>query len=151
MDTVDYSHVVGVFRERSHAEQAIDKLKRIGIGENQIQLTEYNPQTAEWTGSSSRQESNKRLIVNVEADGKEQEAVGILVNNGANNADIPPGTELVHGSLPRQRNISAPLIEQPPCHGLWRFYVLDFAEGLISEASAGDGCHSAGDSFGRTH
>ena len=109
MDTVDYSHVVGVFRERSHAEQAIDKLKRIGIGENQIQLTEYNPQTAEWTGSSSRQESNKRLIVNVDADGKEQEAVGILVNNGANNADIPPGTELVHGSFVSSNSESADL------------------------------------------
>ena len=99
MNTVDYSHVVGVFRERSNAERAIDKLKRIGIGEDQIQLDEYNLQTAEGIDSSSRQESNKRLIVNVDAEGKEQEAVGILVNHGANNADIPPGTELVHGSL----------------------------------------------------
>ena len=99
MNTTDYSHVVGVFRERSRAEQAIAKLKRIGIGEDQIQLNEYHLQTAEGIGSSSRQETNKRLIVNVEADGKELEAVGILVTNGANNADIPPGTELVHGSL----------------------------------------------------
>ena len=109
MDTVDYSHVVGVFRERSHAEQAIDKLKRIGIGEDQIQWNEYNLPIAEGIGSSSRQESNKRLIVNVDADGKEQEAVGILVNNGANNADIPPGTELVHGSLVSSNSESADL------------------------------------------
>ena len=109
MNTVDYSHVIGVFRERSNAERAIDKLKRIGIGENQIQLDEYNLQTAEGIGSSSQQESNKRLIVNVDADGKEQEAVGILVNNGANNADIPPGTELVHGSLISSNSESADL------------------------------------------
>src|SRR6266516_1776257 len=113
MNTVDYSHVVGVFRERSNAERAIDKLKRIDIGEHQIQLNEYNLQTAEGIGSSSRQESNKRLIVNVDADGKEQEAVGIMVNNGANNADIPPGTELVHGSpLAQIRNL---LISIPDC------------------------------------
>jgi len=109
MNTVDYSHVVGVFRERSNAERAIDKLKRIGIGEDQIQLNEYNLQTAEGIGSSSQQESNTRLIVNVDADGKEQEAVGILVNNGANNADIPPGTELVHGSLISSNSESADL------------------------------------------
>lgn len=99
MNTVDYSHVVGVFRERSNAEQAIYKLKRIGIRDDQIQLTEYNLQNAEGTNNLSRQESNKRLLVNVEADGKQQEAVGIMVNNGANNADIPLGTELVHGPL----------------------------------------------------
>jgi len=62
-------------------------------------LTEYNLENAEWISNLSLQETNKRLLVNVEADGKQQEAVGIMVNNGANNADIPPGTELVHGSL----------------------------------------------------
>src|SRR6266487_591935 len=114
MDTVDYSHVVGVFREHSQAEQAIDKLKQIGIGEDQIQLTEYNLQPAEGIGSSSRQESNKRLIVDVHADGKEQQAVGIMVNNGANNADIPPGTQLVHGSLVSSNGETADLNSGQP-------------------------------------
>ena len=109
MNPVDYSHVVGVFRERSKAEQAIDKLKRIGIGEDQIQLTEYDLQNTVGVSDLSRQETNKRLIVNVEANGKEQEAVGILVNNGANNADIPPGTELAQGSLVRSNSDSADL------------------------------------------
>jgi len=31
--------------------------------------------------------------------GREQDAVGILADGGANNADIPPGTLLVHGSI----------------------------------------------------
>jgi hypothetical protein len=114
MHTVDYSHVVGVFRERSNAEQAIDKLKRIGIGEDLIQLTEYDLQNTEWASSLSQQETNKRLIVNVEANGKEQEAVGILVNNGANNADIPPGTELVHGSLISSNSETADLNHGQP-------------------------------------
>lgn len=99
MDTVDYSHVVGVFKEPSSAEQAIGQLKQIGIGENQIHLMEYDLQNAAGVPNSSRQETGKRLIVHVHAEGKEQKAVGILFNNGANNADIPPGTKLVQGSL----------------------------------------------------
>jgi hypothetical protein len=114
MDTIDYSHVVGVFRERSQAEQAIGKLKQIGIGEDQIELTEYDLHTAGESDSSLRQESNKRLIVNVQADGKEQEAVGIMVNNGSNNADLPPGTELVHGSLVSSDSETAALNPGPP-------------------------------------
>ena len=114
MNTVDYSHVVGVFREHSQAEQAIDKLKQIGIGEDQIQLTEYNLHTAEEVYSSSQHESNKRIIVHVKADGKEQDAVGILVHNGANNADIPPGTMLVHGSLISSSSETADLVPGQP-------------------------------------
>jgi hypothetical protein len=120
MDTIDYSHVVGVFRERSQAEQAIGKLKQIGIGEDQIELTEFNLHTAGETDSSILHESNKRLIVNVNADGKAQEAVGIMVNNGSNNADIPPGTKLVYGSLvssnsePVDLNPGSPTGESPP-------------------------------------
>ena len=108
MNTVDYSHVVGVFRVHSNAEQAIDKLRKIGIGEDQIQLTEYNLENAEGASSLS-QETNKRLIVNAQANGKEQEAVAIMATNGANNADIPPGTELVHGSLVSSNSETADL------------------------------------------
>lgn len=109
MNTAEYSHVVGVFRERSDAEQAIDKLKRIGVGEDQIQLTEYDLQNAERISDLPQQETNKRLVLNVEADGKEQEAVGIMINSGANNADIPPGTELVHGSIVSKNSETADL------------------------------------------
>ena len=108
MNSVDYAHVVGVFRERSNAKQAIDKLKQIGIGEDQIQLTEYTLENTERANSLS-QETHKRLIVIAQANGKEQKAVGIMANNGANNADIPPGTELVHGSLIRWNSETADL------------------------------------------
>lgn len=114
MDTVDYSLVVGVFRERTQAEQAIAKLKQIGIGEDQIQLTEYNLQTTEEPGDLSRSDPKNRLIVNVHADGKEKQAVGILVNNGANNADIPPGTKLIHGSLINSNEETADLNPAQP-------------------------------------
>ena len=114
MNTTEYSRVVGVFRERSKAEQAIDKLKRIGIEEDQIQLTEYNLHNAEMISDLSRPETNKRLVLNVEADGKEQEAVGIMMNSGANNTDIPPGTELVHGSLISSNSETANLNTEQP-------------------------------------
>jgi hypothetical protein len=114
MNTAEYSHVVGVFRERSNAEHAIDKLKRIGIEEDQIQLTEYNLHSAVEISDLSKPETNKRLVLSVEADGKQQEAVGIMMNNGANNTDIPPGTELVHGSIINSNSETANLNAEQP-------------------------------------
>jgi hypothetical protein len=40
-----------------------------------------------------------RVLVQVLAEGREQEAVAIMVSNGANNSDLPPGKKLSHGSL----------------------------------------------------
>ena len=101
MSTTDFSDMVGVFRERSQAEQAVAELKQAGFTENAIQVTEYELQgvAAVETVSPSLQASNKRVIVHVKAEGKEQEAVGIMAQHGANNADIPAGTKLVHGIL----------------------------------------------------
>jgi rhodanese-related sulfurtransferase len=99
MSTVDYSDIVGIFRERSHADQAVDDLKQAGFAEDEVHLTEYELQDVVEGISPSLQPSNKRIVVHVKAPGKEQEAVGILVQHGANNADIPPGTALVHGTL----------------------------------------------------
>lgn len=99
MDTTEYSNIVGVFRDRSNADQAIDALKQAGIEENQIQLTEYNPTVAAEASSPNQQESDKRIIVDVQAAGREQDAVGILAQHGANNADLPYGTSLAHGVI----------------------------------------------------
>jgi uncharacterized membrane protein YeaQ/YmgE (transglycosylase-associated protein family) len=40
-----------------------------------------------------------RVLVHVLAEGREPEAIAILVSHGANNADLPLGTTLYHGSL----------------------------------------------------
>ncbi len=40
-----------------------------------------------------------RVLVQVLAEGREQEAGAILVSNGANNADLPFGKTLDHGAL----------------------------------------------------
>ena len=112
MNTVDYSHIVGVFRDRSQADRAVEELKQAGIGEDQIEVTEYNLRTTEEAEGSSRYNANTRIIVHVQAEGKEQGAVGILVQNGANNADIPPGTQLVRGSLESTDSETADLIHE---------------------------------------
>ena len=87
-----YSHMVGVFRERTKAEQALNELRQIGFRETE--LTVYDPHPAE-----EPVDSTMRILVQVLAEGREQEAVAILVSHGANNADLPLGTELYHGSL----------------------------------------------------
>ena len=95
MGATDQSDIVGVFRDRSSADHAIDELKQAGFKENQVKVTLYIPQAAE----ESHSHPDSRTIVTVQAEGREQDAVGILFNNGANNADLPPGTVLEHGSI----------------------------------------------------
>ncbi len=101
MSPADFTDMVGVFRDRSQADQAVDELKQAGFAEDAIELTEYELQGAVETlsPSPSLQSPNKRIIVHVKASGREQEAVGIMAQHGANNADIPAGTKLVRGTL----------------------------------------------------
>lgn len=101
MTTVDYSDIVGVFRERPQAEEAMEELRQAGFDGDAMDLKEYELQgaAAASTTNPALQPSTKRVIVHVKAPGKEQEAVGILAQHGANNADIPVGTQLVHGEL----------------------------------------------------
>ena len=89
MNTVDYAHVIGLFREQDQAKEAVAALKQVGIAEDQIHLTHYQ----------SVRPENTRVLVHVHAFGREQEAVNILTRHGANNADVPPGTALTHGDL----------------------------------------------------
>lgn len=117
----DYSDIVGVFRDRSKADQAIEGLKQAGMSEDQIHLIEFDPNPAVEAvevDSVSQQVSGKRFIVHVKAEGREQEAVGILVENGANNADLPPGTTLVHGTIVGANAESVDLVpDQSPKEG----------------------------------
>ena len=102
MDTIehtDYSYIVGVFRDRAKAEQALEALKQAGIGDEPPQLTIY-PQN-EVSADAAHMESEMRALVHVRAEGREQDAVEILIRHGSNNADLPTGTELVHGSIVR--------------------------------------------------
>jgi hypothetical protein len=92
-----FSRMIGVFRERTRAEQALNDLKQAGFQETE--LTVYDPHSAEEALDSVQDDTGMRVLVQVLAEGREQEAVAILVSNGANNADLPFGTTLDHGSL----------------------------------------------------
>ncbi len=106
LDTAKYAHIVGVFRDRAKADQAVEALKQAGM--SAVDLTVYDPQAAGVVDTSvdtsavetaTRLETATRFLVHVLAEGREQDAVGILADFGANNADLPPGTLLVHGSI----------------------------------------------------
>jgi len=89
--------MVGVFRERTTAEQALNELRQAGFWETE--LTVYDPHPAAEAVDSFQGDAGMRVLVHVLAEGREQEAVAILVSKGANNADLPLGTTLNHGSL----------------------------------------------------
>ncbi len=106
MDTAKYAHIVGVFRDRAKADQAVEAIKQAGM--SAVELTVYDPQAAgvvdtpvdtRAVETAARLATATRFLVHVLAEGREQDAVSILADCGANNADIPPGTLLVHGSI----------------------------------------------------
>lgn len=96
--------IVGVFRSQEQAEHAVDALTDAHFAEKQIFETSYQ----------GARVSDKRIVVHVLASGREQEAVGLLVHHGANNSDLPPGTEMVRGDLVlRDASAASPLAQQP--------------------------------------
>lgn len=102
MDTEDYTDIVGVFRDRSNADKAIDALKQADFKEDQIGLIVYNPDSSEEGEEvidAPQRGSAIRFIVDVKTDSRELDAVGILSQNGANNSDLPPGIKVVHGAI----------------------------------------------------
>jgi hypothetical protein len=96
MENTDLSIVAGVFRDHAKADRAIDELKQAGFRDDQLSSTVYNQHTEQEAPGSSEY---SRTVVAVMAEGREQDAVGILFENGANNADLPPGVLLKHGTL----------------------------------------------------
>lgn len=113
MQTTDFSDMVGVFRDRAPADEAVNDLKQAGFGEDQIDVTEYELQGVVDSLTPAAQATNKRVVVHVKAVGREQEAVGIMAKHGANNADIPIGLKLVRGKLEGTNAETAGL---PPGH-----------------------------------
>ena len=106
MDTSEHT-IVGVFRDQAGADLAVEQLKQAGFSAEQIQTTAYHPEGDATTEALKQDDapivpgtgSGSRFVVAVNAEGREQEAVGVMVQNGANNSDLPPGTVLEHGML----------------------------------------------------
>jgi len=90
MQNTDPTPIVGVFRERTKADRAVEELKQAGFTEDQITSKVVSLQTV----LEEQTPENTRIIVTVNADGRDKQAFGILFSSGANNADLPPGMSL---------------------------------------------------------
>ena len=102
LDTAKYARIVGVFRDRAKADQAVEALKQAGMSD--VELMVYDPQAAgvvETSVDTSAVETPTRLATATRF------LVHLLADCGANNADLPPGTQLVHGSIVRADEDSA--------------------------------------------
>ncbi len=104
IDLEKYTHIIGVFRAQAQADEAIAALEQADFTQNNILTTEYHSEGSE----------DMRVLVHVMAVEREQEAVEILVHHGANNADLPPGTEILNGDLVSlDAQVAPPLTHQP--------------------------------------
>ena len=113
MQNSDLSPIVGVFREQSKADHAVEELKQAGFTEDQITSRVVSLQAT----PEEQTPENTRIIVTVKVDGQEKQAFGILFDNGANNADLPPGMELSDSSIVSVQAETVDLIPEPELEG----------------------------------
>lgn len=105
----DPSTLVGVFRDRAKAERAIEELKQAGFRDDQLSSTVYSFKTTQ----EAQESEPSRIVLTVKTDGRDQQAFSILFDNGANNADLPPGTVLEHGTIVSAQPETIALIPEP--------------------------------------
>jgi hypothetical protein len=109
MQHTDPSSIVGVFRDHTKAERAVEELKQAGFRDDQITSVLYSLEPAQ----EAQTPENSRIIVTVKAEGRDQQAFGILFNNGANNADLPPGMTLRDNKIVSSQAETVDLIPEP--------------------------------------
>ena len=112
MQNTGPSTIVGVFRDQTKAEQAVEQLKQAGFTDDQITSKVVGLKTA----SGVQTPENTRLLLIVKAEGKDKQAFGILFSNGANNADLPPGMTLSGTNLTSE-GVTVDLIPEPELEG----------------------------------
>ncbi len=113
MENTGSSPIVGVFRDKEKAEQAVEKLKQAGFTDDEVTSKVVNLNTA----SEEQSPESTRTIVMVKAEGKEKQAFGILFSSGANNADLPPGVTLSDGRITGSGEETAAFIPKPELEG----------------------------------
>jgi len=112
----DHSTIVGVFEDEAQADKAINELRAAGFSNDQVNMEAHSAKTAGEDIVSEEQQTQTeadeevtaaeltpgvfrskpvvtRIVVLVQAPGREQEALAILHRNGANNANIPDTLE----------------------------------------------------------
>ena len=113
MTDSDRTAIVGLFDDQTKADKAVNELRAAGFSDNQISLEVRSARvtgediTGDQQNAEGREEDTagetpdrlqsysevSRTVVTVKAEGREQEALGILHRNGANNANIPDALE----------------------------------------------------------
>jgi hypothetical protein len=109
MENTDPSPIIGVFRDHTKANLAVEELKQAGFREDQITSVAYSLQPAQ----EEQTPENSRIIVTVKAEGRDKQAFGVLFNSGANNADLPPGMSLIDGNIVSSQAETTDLIAKP--------------------------------------
>jgi rhodanese-related sulfurtransferase len=116
METSARATIAGVFREPARAGRAVEQLRQAGFVEDQCRSTVYTL-SAEGQVSTGSEHApgagESRVVVAVSAGGREGEALGILLRNGANNGDLPPGIALIDGALVSEHPETTDLIPAP--------------------------------------
>jgi hypothetical protein len=112
MQNTGPSPIVGVFREQTKAEHAVEQLKQAGFTDDQITSKLVGLKAA----SGEQTPENTRILLIVKAEGKDKQAFGILFSNGANNADLPPGMTL-SGTILTSEGETVDLIPAPELEG----------------------------------
>jgi hypothetical protein len=112
MENTGPSPIVGVFREQTKADHAVEELKQAGFTDEQITSKVVGLPTT----SGEQTPENTRTLLIVKAEGKDKQAFGILFNNGANNADLPAGMTL-SGTILTSEGETVDLIPQPELEG----------------------------------
>jgi len=109
MQGINPSPIVGVFRDHTKADHAVEELKQAGFTEDLIISRVVSLHSA----SEVQTPENTRIIVTVKADGRDKQAFGILFNSGANNADLPPGMSLSDSRIVTSQEGTVDLIPEP--------------------------------------
>ncbi len=113
MQNTGPSPIVGVFRDHAKADRAVEELKQAGFREDQITSVIHSLEPAQ----EKQTTENSRMIVTVKTEGRDKQAFGILFNNGANNADLPPGLELSDSEILSSPPETVDLIPEPDLAG----------------------------------
>ncbi|HWZ19902.1 MAG TPA: hypothetical protein VNW73_13965 [Ktedonobacteraceae bacterium] len=113
MDNTGPSPIVGVFKEQTKADHAVEKLKQAGFTDDQITSKVVSLHSA----SEEQSPENTRIIVTVKADGNDKQAFGILFTSGANNADLPPGMSINDSRIVSSHDETVDLIPKPELEG----------------------------------
>jgi hypothetical protein len=109
MENSDPSTLVGVFRDQAKADRAKEELKQAGFRDDQLSSTVYSFKTTQ----EAQESEQSRIVLTVKTDGRDQQAFSILFDNGANNADLPPGTILEHSTIVGAQPETIDLIPKP--------------------------------------